>query len=280
MVSLFAILGFAMLFVIIFSATIFAVKVHVITGIIFLLIFILACTAFIYVMAFCQLLIVHTLIRETKGTLMQNIRDVKGHVWEFVWFMIASSLFFIGLIPFGFLSLFVIFFLWAFWGYFSTFIFLTHRKKGLDNLWASYAMVNQRFWGIAGRMVLIMVGYFVIMSFLNIPYDPEHVGSASMILMILQFVVGLIFGAFILCYYYEIFKLLKVPEKVERPKVWVALSVIGGVLMLLLLFLSGREIINGGDRMKDYLKNNYENDYQDKQLPSGVSNHVRHPRSS
>jgi hypothetical protein len=60
----------------------------------------------------------------------------------------------------------------------------------------------------------------------------------------------------------------------------VALSVIGGVLMLLLLFLSGREIINGGDRMKDYLKNNYENDYQDKQLPSGVSNHVRHPRSS
>jgi hypothetical protein len=95
MVSLFAILGFAMLFVIIFSATIFAVKVHVITGIIFLLIFILACTAFIYVMAFCQLLIVHTLIRETKGTLMQNIRDVKGHVWEFVWFMIASSLFFI-----------------------------------------------------------------------------------------------------------------------------------------------------------------------------------------
>lgn len=130
-------------------------------------------------------------------------------------------------------------------------------------------MVNQRFWGVAGRMLILMVGYFILMGIFSIPYDPE-ISAASVLLLLLQFVIGIAFGAFTLSYDYEIFKMLKIPEKIERPSIWIIFSVIGWILMMLLLFGSGRSIMDGGNRVRDFLKNNYQRDYQYKQMPPNL----------
>lgn len=280
MVGLMMLVIFALAIMIIFGGTVFAVKANMIAGALVLALIILAGIAILYMTSFSQLLLTYTIIRSDKGTLMQNIREIKPLIWGFVWFMLASSIFMIGLIPFGFLSIFVIFILWMFWGTFASFIYLDRKLHGLDNLWTSYSMVNQRFWGVAGRMLILMVGYFILMGIFSIPYDPQS-SAASAILSLLQFIIGIVFGAFTLSYDYEIFKLLKVPEKVERPTMWIIFSIIGWVLMVLLLFASGQSFVNAGNRMRDFLKDNYKRDYQYRQTPSDLDHDmVRYPRSS
>lgn len=116
-VGLMMLVFFALAVMVIFGGTVFAVKTSVITGVLVLALFLLAGAAILYIASFSQLLLTYTIIRNDKGTLMQNIRDVKPLVWGFVWFTLASSLFMIGLVPFGLLSLFVIFILWMFWGH-------------------------------------------------------------------------------------------------------------------------------------------------------------------
>ncbi len=269
MVGLMMLIFLGLAIMVVFGGTVFAVKANVITGVLVLALFFLSGAAILYITSFSQLLLTYTIMRSEKGTLMQNIREIKPMVWGFVWFMLASSLFMIGLIPFGLLSLFVIFILWMFWGTFASFIYLDRKLHGLDNLWTSYAMVNQRFWGVAGRMLILMVGYFILMGIFSIPYDPQS-SAASVLLSLLQFVIGIAFGAFTLSYDYEIFKLLKVPEKVERPSIWIIFSVIGWVLMMLLLFGSGQSIMDGGNRVRDFLKDNYKRDYQNRQTPPNL----------
>jgi len=246
-----------------FAAGMFAYKVTFMTGLLLALFTALSMVAFMYVVSFTQLVIVHVLIRKTKGTLMHCIREVKEDVWGFVWVSVAGFIFMVGLLPFATVSLFTIYILWSFWGSFTAFVYLTHKKKGLDNMWVSYAMVNQRFWGIVGRMALVFVTYFIIISILGFQKDNNF-------LSVLQFIVSMIFGPFVMSYQYEMFKHLKVPTHVVRPKIWIWMSIVGYVLMIFLLFSMGREVGKGGMRLREYFEEN--NQYQ--QMPGDDSRGV------
>ena len=272
----------------VFAFCVFAHQATLLVGMLIAAFIILAIIAFIYISAFTQLVVVHILVREHKGTIMQNIKEVKEDVWGYAWVVLATCIFFIGLIPLGVLSLFTIFILWALWGSFTTFVYVTHKMNGLDNLWASYAMVKQRFWGVAGRLALVSVGYLLISAVLSV--------RDNAVLNILQFILSLVFGPFVLSYQYEIFKLLRRPTSVVRPKAWIVVSVGGYAFMLICAFYLLPQIRQNGVRLKEYieqqnnqqelqkglkkdLKKDLQKDLQ-KDLRSFQNNNVRYPRSS
>ena len=185
-------------------------------------------TAFmIYISSWSQLTLTAIIIQKKNLGAIETFKQVRPQVWSFVWYNIALNLFLLGLLPFGIISFGLILVLWLFWNVFAVFVFLEQKKTGLDNLWTSRAMVKQNFWAIIGRLVLVFVLFYVIaLSLASV--DNTVAGIAN-------FLISIAFGPFAVSYMYEIYKLLKVPQKVIRPKGWIGLSAVGYIIVVIML---------------------------------------------
>lgn len=258
-------LMFMLAFMWAFAAGAFLTKTTVITGFLFSLLAVLGVIAFIYVVSYTQLAMIKVLIQKKKRTILQTYAAVKDDVWGFVWVMAAFYLFLIGLIPFGVVTLGVVLFLWSFWSSFVAFVYLTQKHKGLDNLWVSYNMINQRFWGVLGRFVVIIVAYVLVSALLNtIEHD---------IVIILNYILSLLYGPFALSYMFEMYSHLEVPKAVERPTLWIGLSAFGYLLMLFIILSSGDALKSAGEEFMQFYEeqnNIYEQEFYqdfDEELP-------------
>lgn len=191
----------------------------------------------VYISAWTQLTAITVIIQEEKLDAIETFKKVKPLVNGYLWFISLNFLFSFGLLPWGLLSLFTIIVLWSVWGVFSTFVYLQSRRKGLINLWVSRELVNQKFWGILGRMFLINLSVAFISMFL---ISSGKSAASYLITILLQ----LFTAPFVISFKFEMFKNLKEPEKVNAPKVWVALSIIGLVVLILLFIFSVNGLIN------------------------------------
>lgn len=189
-----------------------------------LLLFLLA---MYYLSSLCTLLTTQVIIQDQKVGVMESLKGVWPAIWGYVWLLFLISLFLMGLLPFGFLTLGVVLILWSFWSSFSVFIFLEKRKGGLYSLWLSKSLIDQRFWGVAGRLLLLNASVIFISLILA--------ASKNSFLEIVSFAWGLLAAPFILSFSYEIYRLLPSPEVVKRPTGWVISSIVGWLLLFLLV---------------------------------------------
>lgn len=185
--------------------------------------------ALIYVSAWSQLAVIRSLMLNEKKDLGALFKEVKPATGGYIWLSIITSLFMFGLIPWGLLTLFIVLILWAYWSIFSTFVYLEQRRRGLENLWISRQMIDERFIGIAGRMLLIHGSIFFMMIALS--------WSNNAILRFASFIVNILFVPFSISFSYEIYRLLKIPTEVKKPTAWIAFSVIGFVLFIVMMAL-------------------------------------------
>lgn len=185
----------------------------------------------LYVGSLVSLLINEVVIQDVKTGVMEALAKVRPLVWDYAWLSFLMSLFFAGLFIWGVLSLLVVFFLWSVWASFITFVFLEKRRRGLDNLWLSKAMVAQKFWGIVGRIILVNVAAFIISSILA--------SSKNSILEIGSVLVSLITQPFLISFSYEMYRLIPDPvaPATKKPKAWIIMSVVGWLLGVLAIAL-------------------------------------------
>src|SRR3990167_1768015 len=130
-------------------------KMALVSFLISLMMVLLAGLVLIFVSSWIQLSVIEILIQNDNLGVIETFKKVRPLVWDYLTFVLLSSLFMLGLLPLGLMSLGIAFLLWSFWNSFSTFVYLTNRQKGIANLWQSRALVNQRFWEIAGRMLIL-----------------------------------------------------------------------------------------------------------------------------
>lgn len=182
-----------------------------------------------YLGAWTSLTVVQTLIRDEKNGLIETFREVRPYVWGFVWYHALSCLFFLGLLPWGLLTLFIVPILWAIWGSFGAFVYLQKRKSGLENLWVSKALVSQRFWGIVGREALVLLTIMVIGALV----------SSQPVLATIWGLAQIFTTPFLICFSFEMYRLLPEPppEKTKTPSGWVVVSALGWVLAIGLIIL-------------------------------------------
>ncbi|MDO8497968.1 MAG: hypothetical protein Q7S61_05500 [bacterium] len=185
--------------------------------------------ALIYVSAWSQLAVIHSLMLNEKKDLGALFKEVKPATGGYIWLSIVTTLFMFGLIPWGLMTLFIVLILWAYWSIFSTFVYLEQRRRGLENLWISRQMIDERFIGIAGRMLLIHGSIFFMMIALG--------WSDNAFLRLLSGIVNILFVPFSISFSYEIYRLLKIPTEVKKPTVWIAFSAIGFVLFIVMCTL-------------------------------------------
>ncbi len=188
--------------------------------------------ALLYFGSWIQLAILSVITNKQKISVSESLVKTRPIVPGFIIVNVLSGLFILGLLPFGVLSLLTIFFLWGIWGAFTGLVYLYQKQpKGLDSLWLSKQMVDQNFWGIVGRIVLVWaVIYFFI--FLFTFSKNSFLGSLSPI-------ISIIVTPFIIAFIYEIYKNLSVPKSIKLPSVWVTLSVIGWIILLVIIVVLG-----------------------------------------
>jgi len=214
-----------------------AFKIPALTVTLGILLGIIALLFFVYVGSWLQLAVVAVLIQEEPLGALETVRKVRPLVWGFVWLNLISAVFYLGLLPLGIVSLSVVLLLWAFWGSFSSLVYLRYRKKGLQNVWASRYLIRQRFWGILGRVAIVYTGAFVVSLGLS-QIGSEGVSNLPSLL------VNLLVTPFAISLKYEMFSLLTPPTEVKTPKVWLGLSILGWVLTIIVLVASFSALAN------------------------------------
>lgn len=242
--------GLVILIVIALNFLIYGVtKSPTVTGTVAFISSVLAITGLMYLRAWSTLTTTLTLISGKPISVTDAMNEVKPFIWRYVGFSVLMLVFVLGLIPFGIFTLFILIIVWGIWGSFSVFVFLDEKKPGLQSLWTSRAIVNQRFWAVLGRFVLIYAAFYAIMGALT------ALGENYRGIQLVSLLISLFIGPYLISYMYEVYKNLPRPEKVQRPTVWIVISVIGGLIMLFgIISAIGSAAQNAPDIMKNVEK--------------------------
>jgi hypothetical protein len=200
---------------------------------------VIAIAALFYVGAWFSLAMMKVIMGEEKITAKQAFVETKEQIPGLIKLQLLMMVFFIALLPIGMLSIFIILILWSFWSSLAMFVFIDQKRNGLDNLWASRWMINQKFWRTAGYMALVNFGIQIIMNVIPsfLPQDNE---AATIIGGLVIVIFSFLSTPFIVSFNYEIYKALPKPEKIEKPTVWINIAIVSGILVIIgpLLLLS------------------------------------------
>ena len=191
-----------------------------------------------YFLSWFQLVLIDIMTNNAGHSVKQSFATMKSHVVDFFKYNILVALFFLGLLPFGVMTLFALLFLWGFWSTFAGFVFLYQKKRGLDVLWTSRAMVNQKFWQLALRLAGVSVITFMISSILS--------SQENILFSALFFFFNIVVPPFMISYTYGLYKLLDEPKHVHAGTNWVLLSVAGWIVMGIIASVSITALQNGG----------------------------------
>lgn len=185
----------------------------------------------IYVHSWLYLVMMDVIIDAHPSGVINTFKKTRPWVWGFIWFAIVSWFFISGIILLGLLGLvigaLILGILWGVWSIFGGIVYLEKRHKGLANLWASYHLVNTRFWGIFGRFIMIFLAIYVlyILSALMLQDSPA-------VLTVLQIILGLVVTPFLLSYTYEIYRHLPQEDTTTPSTPWIVTSILGWVVAI------------------------------------------------
>lgn len=134
--------------------------------------------------------------------------------------------------------------------YFYLFEVVLDNKKGLDGLRSSISIVSQNFWGIFGRLLLLLLVFFaievvfaiiggvsVLVPTLLFGKDSIVGGLLYIFVQIVSYIVGTVLGFYIISYYYTLYRHAK-DAAVEKKGslLWpMIIGIIGWVLAILII---------------------------------------------
>ncbi|MFW5703525.1 MAG: hypothetical protein ACOCXQ_01700 [Patescibacteria group bacterium] len=230
-IALLILIGIHVLLYVLTQSVPVVVTVGVITGV-------LAIVGMFYVSSWIQLTIIQVITAEKKPGVIETFKEMRKHSWDYFLVSLLSFFLVFGIVILGIFGFvipgIVLGFLWSVWGAFVAYVFLEHKYKGLQNVWASYHIINTHFWGIVGRLLLLgLVIWLIYGIFLAGATQYE---SLSLFANLLGFVIS----PFAIAYSYEIYKNLDTNKPDTKSSMaWIIVSVLGWVILLGgILFLS------------------------------------------
>ncbi len=180
-------------------------------------------TLTLYMFSWIHLAYIQAAIRPTRAGPITLLKETHVLVWQYVVLSLLMVVFFVGLLPFGMLSLGIIFVLWGVWAVFVPFVFIRYRPKGLGALWISRNIAGQRFWSTLLRLLALNAVIIAI-----------HMAVAFLLAQINEGLSGYVFSIiaplttfFSLCFLYEMFQALPQPSDTNKPKIWIGLAALG-----------------------------------------------------
>jgi hypothetical protein len=180
-----------------------------------------------YFMGWWGIAVIEIITQESKTDVVGALKKVKPLVWSYLGTQAVVGLFMLGLLPFMVISLGVVAILWGYWGAFIAFAFLEKGKRGMDALWYSRSLFNQKFWPITARMLLLTLLLVFIQGLLG---SNDH-----NVLRVASWVVSILSTPFVYSYYYAIYKNLDRSAESVKSTGWVVTSIIGWIITVVVL---------------------------------------------
>jgi len=179
---------------------------------------------FIYLSAWTELLKTKVLINPEKRSSFTEFRELRPLIGGFVILQIKSLFFHLWLAPIYLLSLFIAPLLWVFWSMFTSFVYLEKRKKGLENIWYSRALVMKNSTTILLRSLTI--GFIFFAFNILVP------SGKNWLITLIKFVINFAAYPFFILFTYQMYKNLDEPQEVKPPYNWL---IAGGISWLVVL---------------------------------------------
>ncbi|MEI7652979.1 MAG: hypothetical protein WCJ70_01715 [bacterium] len=194
--------------------------------------------AVIYVSAWGQLATVYLITSESSVGVMAAWQHVRPLVSRGFIAMSIVSLFLLGLVPLGFVTLFIPLMIWNVLFAFIPFILVTTGKSASEAVWSSKDMVLTRFWGIFGRTVLMILLLQVVAFCIGLVLaiftgQTDSAGGGRLLANLLNVAISYLAGPFTLAFAYEMYKLIAVPHTAKVPRIWIIASGVGIVVMVI-----------------------------------------------
>ena len=216
-------------------------KSTVIAGIFGTIALIASIAGFIYIQSWLSLTLVYTIIAKQRVSVTDAFKTMRQLILGYIWVSIVNFLLLFGLLPFGIVTIFILFLVWAVWSTFTVYVYIEKRMHGLDNLFMSKAIISKNFWGFVFRIVIIYVLYLLV-AFIIQAIGRESSALSGIIYMIFSFLAG----PFMISYMYEMYHNFEHPKDVGSKQIWIILSAVGWVIMIIGIFtfssFIGREI--------------------------------------
>lgn len=192
---------------------------------------VLAIIGMFYISSWVQLTMIQVITAEKKKGVIETFKEMRTLAWDFFIVSILSFLLVFGIIILGIFGFvipgLVLSLLWSVWIAFVAYVFLEHKYKGLQSVWASYHIVNTCFWPIVGRLLLLSLVIGLIYG-LFIAGSTQY-ESLGLVMNLLSFFIS----PFAIAYSFEIYKHLDTAKPDTKPSMaWVIVSVLGWVILL------------------------------------------------
>jgi hypothetical protein len=195
----------------------------------------IALGALIFISSWSTLIATH-LLKNSSASLKTLASETKKDVGRLVKTNILIALFFVGLLPLGIVSAFVVYILWSLWASMIALSFVYEERSGLDALWGSKGHVQKRFWQVVGLLAL-STGTSMLVNTLFQQFDVPLRG-------VLTNLIGVFLSVFVLCGLYELFIQAPKSASVRKPAGWMLASKLGYIVLLLIIvlgFSTGRQ---------------------------------------
>ncbi len=214
---------------------------------------------FIYVQSWFSLTIVYTVIAKSRVSAMDAFKEMRPLVRGYIWVSIINFLLLFGLLPFGIVTIFILYFFWIVWSMFTVYVYIEKKMHGLDNLFMSKAIISKRFWEFVLKIVIIYVLYLLVVFIIQ-AIGQESSAISSIIYMIFSFLSG----PFLISYLYEMYSQFEHPKDIGSKQIWIILSVVGWIIMVFGFFAFSSFIGRELPKIQEGLMNKEERgDYDD-----------------
>lgn len=173
-------------------------------------------------------------VRDRKKT----VEESKRLVTPYINFLTILTLLNIGYLIYIPITLFTVVFFMQVWTQFAMFSFVLDEKKGSFNIWTGIQIYRKNFFMVTGHAILLQLAGTLIANGGNIiTYTLDNKKSINIILIVAAVQLAIvactiIFQIFGIAYMFELYKRLRVPEKILVPTVWVLFSILGWLLAL------------------------------------------------
>lgn len=242
-----------------------ATKSSVITGIFSTVALVASIAGFIYVQSWASLSIVYTLISKSKVSVTEAFKKMKPLVLGYVLVHVLNTLFLIGLLPFGVITVFILTLLWLIWSLFTAFVYIEKNLHRLDALFMSKSIISKNFWGFVFRIAIIYVLYFLALFIIK-SIGRESSAISGLIYMIFSFLAG----PFMISYMYEMYHNFEHPKDVGSKQIWIILSAIGWIIMVFGIFAFSSFIGREWPKIQQQFMNQDEKNQKKFPFPSGT----------
>jgi len=176
-----------------------------------------------------QLAMTNIMINQVRMGPISSYKYTRPLVKNYFIFNVLLSFFFLLLLPIFVSTLFIGLFFWYIYLSFCAFIYLEKNEKGLNILWRSQTLVQNK------KVIFL---YVLVIFLITLAIEFVIPSKGNILLTIFKQIFSFVMIPFSTSFMYEVYKNIEEPTEIKPPRKWFIAGIIGWIVILLGLLIA------------------------------------------